>query len=342
MKLHSYSILSSLGTGAYGQLYLARSIHDDLVAVKYLHSHHLTAAQRKIQRMEADLHLKCHSHPNIATVYEVHNHRKYTWYMVLEYCDGDLFDYICDARISQLAKRLGIAPDTVVRHEYLQIIDALQHCHAKGVYHRDIKPENVLLKGDGLPAVRLADFGLATEELLSMDRGCGSSFYMSPEAHPDPANAAIDTVPYSVMGCDLWSMGILLINLVSRQNPWHRAHCTDTQYSYYVDMCRKGRAVEALMELVPIARETAEIVAGLLKPDAKDRMGLAELRGKIAHVKAFFKPSDVELEAPELSDSVPDEDYEVVLPNTPDGSREVMLGEGKVYEDDQELLHMLS
>ena len=73
--------------------------------------------------------------------------------------------------------------DALITNVFLQILDAVEYCHEQGVYHRDLKPENVLCNEDGSRVV-LADFGLATRQLVSDDLGVGSGYYMSPGMIP--------------------------------------------------------------------------------------------------------------------------------------------------------------
>ena len=91
-------------------------------------------------------------------------------FAVVDLCaKGDLFD---------LLQNRGRLPEPQARWLFGQMLDGLEHMHAKGYAHRDVKPENVLL-GDGY-AVRLADFGFATAKLQATDVA-GTPNYASPE-----------------------------------------------------------------------------------------------------------------------------------------------------------------
>lgn len=183
--------VSVLGLGAYGVVYLARDIaarpspyptsraHPELgnlplYAVKCLNKVGLDVRQRSFQQREINLHYAASQHPNVATLYNVIDDETCT-YVVLEFCDeGDLFGMITD-------RQRYLSDDDLIRRVFLQIVDAVEYCHANGIYHRDLKPENILCLDDG-EKVMLADFGLATGERMSGDFGCGSTFYMSPGA----------------------------------------------------------------------------------------------------------------------------------------------------------------
>ncbi|KIP02956.1 hypothetical protein PHLGIDRAFT_111449, partial [Phlebiopsis gigantea 11061_1 CR5-6] len=115
---------------------------------------------------------------------------------------------------------------------FKQMCDAVAACHERGVFHRDIKPENfivtdgfleVLVPGLGgfeevrrerRVVVKLTDFGLSTTEVHSADMDCGSAPYMSYECrnniHPT----------YMPRAADVWSLGIVLINMLYHYNPW--------------------------------------------------------------------------------------------------------------------------
>jgi serine/threonine protein kinase len=110
-------------------------------------------------------------------------------YVVMEFCpEGDLFSSITD-------KGHFVGNDPLVKRVFLQLLDAVQFCHSMGIYHRDLKPENVLVTDQGM-TVKLADFGLATEDYYTSDFGCGSTFYMS------PGKSCLD--PRHLMQCPLF------------------------------------------------------------------------------------------------------------------------------------------
>jgi serine/threonine protein kinase len=107
---------------------------------------------------------------------------------------------------------------------FSQMCDAVAACHAQQVFHRDIKPENFIVT-DGLwtgpdgrqerkVIVKLTDFGLSTMDEESADMDCGSAPYMSYECRNNVAPT------YRPRGADVWSLGIVLINMLYHYNPW--------------------------------------------------------------------------------------------------------------------------
>ena len=162
-----------LGVGAYGVVYTAVNIHTHVpYAVKALNKIGLDSRQRKFQEREIQLHHAASHHPNVVTLVTVLDSYDCT-YVVLEYCpEGDLF-----SSITESGHYLG--NDVLAKRAFLQILDAVSFCHSIGIYHRDLKPENILV-ADGGMTVKLADFGLATRDIVTSDFGCGSTFYMSP------------------------------------------------------------------------------------------------------------------------------------------------------------------
>jgi serine/threonine protein kinase len=172
-----------LGTGAYGVVYGAVDITTRMpYAVKCLSKFNADGTpfdrrQFAFQKREIRLHYAASDHPNVVSMLKIVD-RPDCIYVVLEYCpEGDLF-----YNITERGQYVG--KDELARRVFLQILDAVEHCHSRGIYHRDLKPENILVTDNG-KTVKLADFGLATSSARSEDYGCGSTFYMSP-GRPGP------------------------------------------------------------------------------------------------------------------------------------------------------------
>jgi serine/threonine protein kinase len=170
-------LVQILGVGGYGVVYRAidlSSRHRRSYAVKCLmhpQADH-TTRQRHLHIKEITIHQLASAHPNVVTLHRVLEEAHHT-YIIMDYAsDGDLFSQILhDSRY--------LGDDYLIKHVFLQIIDAVQHCHSLGIYHRDLKPENVLCFDGGL-RIALTDFGLATTEKTSEEFRTGSVYHMSP------------------------------------------------------------------------------------------------------------------------------------------------------------------
>lgn len=174
----SLQLQKVLGSGAYGVVYYAEDRFTGTpYAVKALNKYTadgfpLDARQVEFQRREIRLHHMASNHPNVVPILKILDHVDCT-FVILEYCpEGDLF-----SNITERGQYVG--KDAEARQIFLQILDAVEHCHRLGIYHRDLKPENILVTAHGRQ-VKLADFGLAIPDERTGDFGCGSTFYMSP------------------------------------------------------------------------------------------------------------------------------------------------------------------
>lgn len=170
-------LLVSLGSGAYGKVYLAvdrtsSKARRKYYAVKCLSKPKPGSRQDESQQLEFKIHKMVHKHPNIVTLHKI-IHGRFFVYVVLDlYVGGDLFTAITERKLYELN-------DKLIKWTFVQLIDAVQYCHDRGISHRDIKPENILVSEDGL-YISLADFGLSTLTDVCAQFGCGSSYYMSP------------------------------------------------------------------------------------------------------------------------------------------------------------------
>ena len=181
----SLQLTGILGTGAYGVVYQAVDIKTQIrYAVKTLSKYNpdgtpLDSRQIDFQTREIRLHYLASAHANVVSMLKIIDDPDCI-YVILEYCpEGDLF-----FNITECGQYVG--KDELAKKVFLQILDAVEHCHSLGIFHRDLKPENILVSDHG-ETVKLADFGLATAQPTSEDYGCGSTFYMSPGKQPPPA-----------------------------------------------------------------------------------------------------------------------------------------------------------
>jgi serine/threonine protein kinase len=169
----------------------------------------------------------------------------------------------------------------MVKSIFLQILDAVNFCHMIGIYHRDLKPENILVTNGG-NTVKLADFGLATTERITSDYGCGSTFYMSPECQQTTPRPFAS---YASAPNDVWSLGVILVNLTCGRNPWKRACFEDSTFRAYM------RDRSFLNTILPISDELNGILARIFEPDPSQRITLPELKDAILACGQFTNVS---------------------------------------------------
>ena len=148
-RLGPYEILSAIGAGGMGEVYRARDTRlERIVAVKVLPVHLADRAELR-ERFDREARtIASLNHPHICTLYDI-GQQDGTDYLVMEYLEGET-----------LAERLKKGPlplDQVLRYA-IEIADALDKAHRKGITHRDLKPGNIMLTKSG---TKLLDFGLA-------------------------------------------------------------------------------------------------------------------------------------------------------------------------------------
>ncbi|KAG0341264.1 hypothetical protein BG004_006098 [Podila humilis] len=261
-----------LGVGAYGSVYKATETHSgQTYAVKCLSKTGLDPLQRAFQTHETTLHTLVSGHPNVATLHKIIEEDD-CLYMVLD-CgvEGDLFYTITE--------RGGfVGNDVAIKSIFDQISSAVLHCHSKGVYHRDLKPENIIMFGQ---SVKLVDFGLATTEPVSSDFGCGSTFYLSPECQ----GGYVEMVKsYDSAANDVWSLGVILINLVFGRNPWKQACPRDETFSAYM------LNNDFLQTILPMSAELNEIIKSVFCLNPRKRIALPDLARRVQTCKVFTTP----------------------------------------------------
>ncbi len=143
-------------------------------------------------------------HPHIVTIFDV-DHEGDRYFIAMEYLEGK--------PLRDLLQMNGALPVERARQTALQVCDALEHAHARGVIHRDIKPDNIhILPGD---VVKLTDFGIARisadPSITSDGQVFGTPSYMSPE---QIAGKAVDA------RTDIYSLGVTLYEMLTGRKPF--------------------------------------------------------------------------------------------------------------------------
>lgn len=212
-----YNILSFLGVGGMGEVYLAEDTRlGRKVAIKMLPTE-FTNEKERLRRFQHEARTaSALNHPNILTIHEV-GAESGSHFIATEYVDGDTLRTKAKRGRIKLEEALDVAQQTAF---------ALTAAHGAGIIHRDIKPENIMLRHDGI--VKVLDFGLAklledaandnSEEAATLamahtepGRVLGTPAYMSPEQA-----RGLELDPRT----DIWSLGVVLYELVAGRPPF--------------------------------------------------------------------------------------------------------------------------
>ena len=225
--LGDFRLLSEVGRGAMGVVYLARQASlQRMVALKVLYPH-LSAIERSVERFRREAKSAARlRHPGICPVFAVGEERGLHWF-AMEFVDGSNLaaelELVRRRRAEQRApspeERLAVDPSRSYEAQIAELVasvaDALEYAHGEGVVHRDVKPQNILLGRDG--RVLLVDFGLAKDRedqaLSQTGEVAGTPFYMSPEQ----AEGRRDELDRR---SDVFSLGVVLYELLTLRRPF--------------------------------------------------------------------------------------------------------------------------
>ncbi len=216
--LSHYRIVSKLGAGGMGEVYLAQDTKlDRKVALKILPSDVASRHDRMKRFVQEAKSASALNHPNIITIYEI-DESDDRHFMAIEFIDGQT---LRSRLLSTPPMKIGEVLDVAI-----QSARALSAAHEAGIIHRDIKPENIMIRRDGI--VKVLDFGLAklTEPTSASIVDCeapttalntepgmvlGTTIYMSPE---QARGLELDS------RTDIFSLGILIYEMVTGRLPF--------------------------------------------------------------------------------------------------------------------------
>jgi eukaryotic-like serine/threonine-protein kinase len=214
-KIGRYKLLQQIGEGGCGVVYMAEQEEPvrRRVALKVIKLGMDTKSV--IARFEAERQaLAMMDHPNIAKVLDAGATETGRPFFVMELVRGIKITDYCDQNKLSTTERLGL---------FIQVCNAIQHAHQKGIIHRDIKPSNILVTlHDGKPVPKVIDFGIAkatqgrlTDQTLftAFEQFIGTPAYMSPE-QAEMSGLDIDT------RSDIYALGVLLYELLTGRTPF--------------------------------------------------------------------------------------------------------------------------
>ncbi len=267
-----YEILSMLGVGGMGQVFLARDTRlGRKVAIKLLPAE-FTRDGERVRRFEQEAQAaSALNHPNILTIFDIGqptNESDSQHFIATEYVEGQTLRQLLEDGPRPLEQIIDIA---------IQLADALSAAHTVGIVHRDIKPENVMLRSDGY--VKVLDFGLAklTEQsqpspITEPGRVMGTISYMSPEqALGQPVDGRTD----------IFSLGVVLYELLTGAQPF-KANSEAATYNAILNL-NPAHLADAQPGL---PKELQRIIAHMLEKDPQQRyQTAAELKSALKALK---------------------------------------------------------
>lgn len=216
-RIGRYKLLQQIGEGGCGVVYMAEQEEPvrRRVALKIIKLGMDTKAV--IARFEAERQaLALMDHPNIAKVLDAGTTESGRPYFVMQLIRGEKITEYCDQQSLSTNQRLRL---------FIQVCEAVQHAHQKGIIHRDIKPSNILVttSAEGVASPVVIDFGIAkatTDQRLT-DKTLFTAFemFIGTPAYMSPEQAALTSVDVDTRS-DIYSLGVLLYELLTSSTPF--------------------------------------------------------------------------------------------------------------------------
>jgi eukaryotic-like serine/threonine-protein kinase len=253
-QIGPYKLLSIIGEGGFGIVYLAeqKTPIKRQVALKIIKPG--MDSKQVIARFEAESQaLALLDHPNIAYVLGAGATESGRPYFAMEYIKGIPITEYCDREKLSIEDRLKL---------FIQVCNAVQYAHQKGIIHRDIKPSNIVVSVQDNKAIpKIIDFGVAkaiamplTEKTLFTQQGqlIGTPEYMSPE-QADMKERDIDT------RTDIYSLGIVLYELLAGTLPFEPQTLREGGYAEIQRIIREQEPPRPSTKLSSLGEDASRI-----------------------------------------------------------------------------------
>ena len=214
-EILNYRIVSLIGKGGMGEVYLAEHKHiaNQKVAIKIIEAGMVNDFTRARLKEEAE-HLAALNHGNIVAFHDYHIDEKGNIYLIMEYVDG----MSLDKYINEVS---GLIVESKLNQLFVPIVDAVGYAHRHGIVHRDIKPANIVINKEGVPKV--LDFGIAT---IVNEEGDGDNMIMGTPSYMSPEQAQGQHLDGR---SDIYSLGVMLHHMLTGRPPYDMTQCTENQ-----------------------------------------------------------------------------------------------------------------
>lgn len=219
----SYKVLSRLGKGGMGEVYLAEDTKlDRKVALKFLSQELVNDNWAKRQLIKEAQAVAQLDHPNICSVYGIEQQEKYH-FIVMQYVEGQTLSQLIRSKALEQFDLVNLAQ---------QIVGAIAEAHAHGIIHRDIKPGNIMVTTTG--QVKVLDFGLAkiVQQKQNFESGKDSISNLSQigllqgtVAYMSPEQLRGEKLDYRT---DVFSIGTVLYEMITGKNPYGKGSTAET------------------------------------------------------------------------------------------------------------------
>src|SRR6202163_338872 len=228
-KLGNYRILEKIGAGGQGTVYKATDTKLGRAVVVKVLPPELTVKEANLKRFEREARLaSALDHPNICTIFDL-NDIEGVHFIAMQYVEGKNVRELVNGRPLDLRSALSIA---------IQVADALDAAHARGIIHRDIKAGNVMVTPSG--QAKILDFGLA-KLMDSEGAGPGGIHHTDLTEVGIPYGTATYAAPEQARGdkvdarADIFSTGVLLYEMLTGTWPFRGKSTVDVRHAVIYD-----------------------------------------------------------------------------------------------------------
>ena len=255
-----YHVLSKLGEGGMGQVYLAEHVKmGRRSAVKVLHPGMVNDADAIGRFNREAANASRINHPNVAAIYDFGETTEGLIYLAMELVDG--------MSLAALIAQVGTLDAARAASITLQVADALSVAHDMGIVHRDLKPDNIMIgrNRDGSDLVKVVDFGIAKaagkegQTVTRTGHVIGTPEYMSPE---QLAGDVLDG------RSDQYSLALVAFNMFTGLLPFPGA---TSRESMTMRLTERPRRLGEMRPDLPWSDEVQEVMDRALEPNPADR-----------------------------------------------------------------------